>query len=161
MTVFKTVGAALILLSAIILVRSYTAYERERVMVASALLSFLISSREAAVKYMTPIAVSVKNITDELLLSRGFVEEYHRTGSASAAYERVRGRYRGRIFSMLSEEFSGLGSGYLSGELDRLRSTGERIKDQLERERGESEKNIKVTTTLVIAAAFGIIILLL
>lgn len=159
MTVFKLFGASLLLLSGILFVRSFGKYERDRIKAATALFGFLRRATEEAKSFLTPIGELVLSVEDELLLSRGFVAEYKESHTLTAAYKRVAGRYRGRVFSLLEEAITRLGTTLSSR--DGKAPECDKIAAALELEREQSEKNIKVAGTLTIAAVLGLIILFL
>lgn len=159
MTALKLFGASLLILAAILFVRSFRNYERERIKTATALLAFLRRATEEAKSFLTPIGELVLSVEDELLLSRGFVTEYKESHSLIAAYKRVAGRYLGRVFSLLEEALTRLGA-TLSFR-DGTDPECEKIALALELEKEASKKNIKVASTLTVAAALGLIILFL
>ena len=159
MTYFKLLGASLLILSGIIFIRSYGKYEKERIRVATALLGFLRHASDAARSLLTPIGELVLSVEDELLLRRCFVTEYKESLSLGAAFQRVAGRYRGRVFSLLEEALTRLGA-TLSVRDGRI-SECDKIAAALELEKELSEKNVKVAGTLTVAAILGLIILFL
>ena len=161
MSYLKLFGAALIILSGIVFLRSYRKYEKERIAAATSLLALLRRAAEEALTLLTPIKEIVLKVEDEVLLARGFVTEYSESLSLSAAFDKVAGRYRGRIFSLLSEGFSSLQGKLSCNRGDSLFSECEKMRAELELEKEMTEKNIKVTATLTVAVVLGLIILFL
>ena len=159
MTYFKLLGASLLIISGILFVRSYGKQERERIKTAAALLGFLRNASEEARSLLTPIGELVLSVEDELLLRRGFVTEYKESLSLGAAFQRVAGRYRGRVFPLLEEAITRLGA--TLSVRDGKTSEYDKIAAALELEKEQSEKNIKVAGTLTVAAVLGLIILFL
>ena len=157
----KYAGVFLIAIAALLLCRGYGAYAERRVAETRGFLQLLRHVRGRIASFLEPLPRAVRGFGDDALESLGFLPRLREGESLPDAYLAVRGKCSlgKEVRELLEDTLPGLGLGtrdetvsYIDGKICEL---GE----LLTAEEGELERSVKLTRTLICAAALGIVIL--
>ena len=143
--------------------REYNRYVERRIGELDGFVAFLNHAKSEISMYLTPAKRISRGFQNEILERLGFLSAIESEGNISRAFLSCYGGLSigKEAKELLSEFFSEFGQGYREQELariDRFRSDLEKI---LERDREELPKNARMVSTLLLAGALGIFILLL
>ncbi len=155
------VGAALVLLSAVILIRAYSAFLKKRRNEGEELYRFLLHITSGVRRSLaTPEALARDFSSDSEEMSRflSLVAEGKELSFAYSAVGFSLSREAGELFSSL---FSGFGKNYLEAEVARLEDYARSISELLSKERDEGERSERAVRAAIIAVALGAVILLI
>ena len=154
------VGAALVLLSAVILIRAYSAFLKKRRSEGEELYRFLLHITSGVRRSLaTPEALArdFSSDSDEVLRFIRLVSEGNELSFAYSSVDFSLSREAGELFSSL---FSGFGKNYLEAELARLEDYARSISELLANEKDEWERSERAVRAAIIAVALGAVILL-
>lgn len=163
MSILKLLGILLILAAAVSICREYRSYCERRIAECRAFSAFVKHIAQSVERYLLPRSEICRDYRDELLSELGFLPLLDRGESFSSAFAKVRERTRlpSDIADALAELFSGFGRGYLSEQSDRLSSSEAELSRLVSEQTERSRQSAKVTATLVLASALGLVILLI
>ena len=161
MSAFRIFLSALILTAAILLYRGYKSTQDKRLATESAFLELVLAIEEGLSKSAAPLPDVFRAYESRELTECGFLPLVKEGVSPKDALARSINTLSSPFYDTLSRLFSRLGRSYLTEELSSLRAAKEALGEALERDGAECEKNKKAVGAVMIAAALGIIILLL
>ena len=153
-------GSGLILLFAYLAGRGYAGYAERRYGQYEGLVALFEHMKEQLECYLSGGEAMLAGFFSQPLSEVGFFDG---DGDAAARFERVRSRLSvdADTKSRLGQFFAAFGSGYLSTERERLLPVLSFLYRQRDSYREEMEKSVKLVRSLLIAAALGLIILLI
>lgn len=160
--VLKIFGTGLILLSALIFTREYEKKIRLKEETSEGFLLLITHIKRKIDCYLTPPSELVGDFSNSVLLETGFLDLAKKEGVASAymlkkdnllIYESVK--------SELTSLFSSFGKEYKEGTLRALCSAESSLKELIDKEKEQSEKDLKVVRTLAVSLALGAVILII
>lgn len=159
----KYIGAALLLFGALAVSKLYASYVNARLREHIEYLAFLKHVRSKISCYLLPISDAAEDFHSDVLVRNGFLKSLREGVSVKEAYERTRecSFLSAEFDRLLLELFSNFGEGYIDAEMKNMDYTIERLSKECERQRAECQSKIKLTGTLVFAAALSFIILML
>ena len=151
------------MIGALFVGREYTRYTEQRIAELDGFVAFLNHAKSEISMYLTPVKGITRGFRNESLEKLGFISAIESSGSLSYAFSECMDGLSvgGEAKELLSECFSGFGQGYKEQELSRIERYAVRLEKMLESEREELPKNAKMVSTLLLAGAVGIFILLL
>ena len=158
---FKYAGLALIAVAAILTARRYDAYTRRRLAVTESFLRLLRHVRGRIFTFLEPLPRAVRSFSDEMLESVGFLGAVREGACLSDAFSAVAERCSlGAVArELIGSTFASLGRGTREETVAFTDSRISELTELLEQEREELARSVKLTRTLMYAAALGIIIL--
>lgn len=157
------VGAAVIVASALLIVRAYAAYLKRSEGACQGFIDFLKMMRGRISCYLEPMDVWVADFRCDSLEVGGFLRELRGGARLSDAFESSRQAYYlpADVEEALTEYFSSSGSGYIDGELRALESCLARLEEGVGAHQARNEKNKKAVTAVTLAVAMGLVLLML
>ena len=153
-------GSGLILLFAYLAGRGYAGYAERRCGQYEGLIALLEHMKERLECYLSGGEAMLAGFFSEPLSEVGFFDG---EGDASARFERVRARLSvdADTRSRLGQFFAAFGSGYLRAERERISAALSFLCRRRDDYLLEKEKSVKLVRSLLLAAALGLIILLI
>ena len=151
------------MLAAILVARGYSRYCEVRLRTVEGFLSFLLHIKGEIKRTLTTPEGFARDFKCEELYECGFL-------SSVASGESLHGAFLSSLPQMtlgintrelLSEFFEGFGKDYAEGERIRTESYAERLSRIAESEKEMLPKNVKLCRALLLAAALGLIILII
>ena len=151
------------MLCALFVGRGYTRYVERRIAETEGFVAFLNHASQSISMYLTPPARLCEGFCCESLEKSGFLGAVRRNNSLSDAFSECSSRLSvgGEAKKLLSECFRDFGQGYKEQEIARTVRYCSGLTEILERERRDLVQNARMVTTLLLAGAAGIFILLL
>ena len=161
MSTYKIIGASLVLLSALIFVRAYSGFLKKRRAEGEELYRFLLHISSGVRRSLATPEALASDFKSETETVSSFISLVSEGRSLYEAFSMVTFSLGREIREEFSELFSGFGNNYLEAELMRLSDYEKSISELLLSEKDESEKSERTVRASVIAAALGIVILLI
>lgn len=163
MIFLRLLGGAFIAAAALCVGRGYRAYARQRLDEQEGFLSLLLHIKGQVACYLSPQGKLLEGFRSEALSRLGFTDAMEECRDLSAAYKQVEHGLcvSEKIKAVLERYFLGFGKEYKEGELARADAAIAEISALFAADKAETEKNVKVAEALSVAAALGLIILLL
>ncbi len=156
-------GAALILLSAILVSRGYSRYCERRLRTVEGFLAFLMHVKGEIKRTLTTPEGFARGFKCEELLECGFL-------SSIASGEPLYGAFSSSLTkislgeeaqNLLSEFFEGFGKDYAEGERIRTECYAQKLERLADAEKEALPKNVKLCRALLLSGAVGLIILII
>ena len=156
-------GGAILLLCALYIGKEYKRYVDRRIEEEEGFLAFLSHAREEIAMYLSPQKTLSSRFKNESLSKIGFLEEANRGGGLKDAFLECKNRLSigKEAKELLFEFFSGFGQGYKEQEIKRIDSYSSRLSKLFDADRAELPKTAQMVSTLLLAGAVGVFILLL
>lgn len=158
-------GATLIVGSALLLSRGYSAFIGKRRAQNEDFYRFLLHIKGEISRFLTPPDRLLCGFQSKVLEEIGFSESALKDGKGSliSLFLSVRERLSvsENVKELLEEFFIGFGEDYKDGELKRCDGYAERLAELIGREGEELEKGEKLVRAVLCAASLGIVILLI
>ena len=158
----KLAGICILLFTSILTSRELVSRRRSRLVLCEELLRFVSFLRLQIGCFLRPVHEVASSFHSDVLSSSGFlpVGECGDVGRAFADSDlpRIVGQDCARIADSL---FSSLGSGYLEDEVRLIDVHRAQLSELVERERIETERQVRLIRTLTASAALGAIILII
>ena len=155
------IGVTLVLLSALSLMRAYSAFLKKRRAEGEELYSFLLHICSGVRRSLG----APRELADEFSSSLPSVSSFLSLAASGTplgeAYSSVSFSLGEKLSGEFFALFSGFGRGYLDSELARLDDYSRRISEMLRTEGEESEKSERCVRAVIFAVALGIVILLI
>lgn len=160
---FRFFGAALILLAAIIICRGYAGYTARALDEYDGFCSLLLHMRGKISCFLLPPSDIFADFECECLEKIGFLGELRYGISMSEAFASASPKLAINKESkrMLEGFFDAFGTEYREGELRRVEQALSEMKNYKEKAEAELPKSLKLTQTLISAAALGLVIFLI
>lgn len=160
---FRLGGAALVMIAALLISRYYEKYLLKRVDEYSGLVLLVTHMENEITKYLAYGNRLWSNFRHDGLEKCGFLPVLRECGSISEALSNVGDRMSLSRASRehLAESFSRLGRGYLDEELGLLSEIKDSLSAELDTERIEAEKNIKVVRALLLGGALAVVVMVI
>lgn len=158
----RTVGMVAILALGVLLLREYRSYLKRRQEELSSFISLLVRIRKRISEYLEPVDEIVEKHGDERLSEIGFYDKYRDTGSLFSAFDSIKGSLliREPVKQEIEECLRELGDGWREGELKRLDSFIESLKEEEIRGRELIERGMKTASALVFSVGMGLVLLI-
>ena len=155
--------SALILSGAMLIVKGYKRFCRERAELGQAFLEFIKFRGERIARFSSPKSEICGKFESGILEDSGFLPSL-RSGmsyldSFISAKEKL--PLSASAKGVLEASFRGMGSGYLSEEREKQRAMEAELSRLFAKEREELERDARVKSTLILSAALGAVSLLL
>ena len=156
-------GSAILMLCALFISRCYKSYVNKRIAQTEGFVAFFSHTREKISMYLASPTKLVEGFRNESLESVGFLAALKECGKPGAAFSECSPRLSigGELSRLLTEYFSGFGQGYKAEELARLDRFSKEAEKILEGEKRDLPQNARMVSTLLLAGAAGIVILLI
>ena len=158
--VLKYIGCALILISVLIISKEYKAYSSMRVERLSDYIDFLSHIERKIGGSLMP-QNRLHEGFESRLLEEDFLPKLRDWGEMHRAYSGTGIKIAENAHRILLSYFAEFGKSSRDVELERAREAVKALTPILEKERGASEKNIRLFETVSVAIGLGIIILLI
>ena len=159
------IGATLIVGSALLLSRGYSAFVSKRRLQNEEFYRFILHIKGEISRFLTPPERLLCGFHSEALEEIGFAECGRKDGKTGliSVFLSVRERLSvsEKVKELLEEFFSGFGEDYREGELKRCDAYAERLCEIIRAEGEELEKGQRLVQALLCAGALGIVILLI
>ena len=158
----KMIGGVLLVLCALLISRGYRGFVREGVSQAEAFLKLFAGLYRHVSLSGTPIDKYMACANDTVLLSVGFYDEYEKSQSLYSAFCGVRHRLfiPNEMKNVIETAFSEMGRGDACNELRLIDSAVGELKEMISGYKGDAEKSMRVVAVILVAAALGILIIL-
>lgn len=159
----RYIGAFCIVLATLIAWRGYQAYLSEELGFIRAFLGALEDYRDGVRCYLKPLSEWAAEYSDGRLASVGFLSLLSDGEDALSAYRAVKDRCYLPMTAdeVLDSAFSGIGKGYLEGEIEALDDAVSRLGAQEKELSVELSKRQRVAGALLGALAVGTVILVI
>ena len=159
----RLLGAMLVGVGAILLLRRYERYLRTRLEEYRGLISLIDHAEGEISKFLTYGSELFRNFSCEALERCGLLSAISEEGGLYAAFIKCRGRMS--LSAAAKEELgsmlSALGTGYREGELALLRRISDSLGASLKEEEAAAEKNISIARALLIGGSLVAVIMAL
>ncbi len=158
----RMLGAVTLVLSALLLARGYKSFVKEGIKQAEAFLELFVGLKRHISVSGAPIDRYISGGECPMLSELGFYREYEARGSLFDAFSAVGHRLflpKG-IKKAVQGLFLGLGKNGLSGEVRLIESGVCELKEMIAEYKGESERSVRVVSVVLVAAALGLLIIL-
>ena len=163
MTVRGILVGSAVLFGAVGAVRKYKAFCEERMAASRAILGFIKYRGELMSRFSSSKSEICKKYEDEILEKSGFLPTLREGKSFIDALRSSRKNLplSDAAIEILETIFAEMGNGYLDEERQRQKAAELEMAAFAAKEKEELERDVKVKTTLILAAALGAIILIL
>ncbi len=143
--------------------KQYIKEEKERLEISAELLRFMKFVKDKITLSLMPISKIALCFSSERLCGNGFLDAVSKGEKVSEAFKKTFGKEGADrdFYEVFCSSFDKIGESNLEDELKRLDVGIERLEERVEQIREEHKKTAKIVTTLSLAFALGIIILLL
>ncbi len=163
MSLLGIVGGGLLLGGAVLASREYSAYLDRRLADYRGLLALLEHARGMIDRYLSYGAELWRGLENEAMERCGLLPLLKEGLGLGVAFARC---MQGLALSAeakkrISEELSGLGGAYRSGELDALTALRDRLLSECESERQAAEKNKRIATALMVGGALAVLVMII
>ena len=151
------------MLCALLIGRGYTRYINKRISEGDGFIAFLNHAKEEIAMFLSPPARLCRGFFDESLDEIGFIDAIRSCGNLGDAFLQCAPRLSvgKEARDLLSECFRSFGQGYKEQEVARIERYSRGLEEILERERRDLPQNARMVSTLLLAGAAGIFIMLL
>ena len=151
------------MISALLIGREYNRYVEKRIGELIGFVGLLNHAKSEISMYLKPASKILRGFENESLERIGFISVARESGNLEEAFSKCSERLSlgKETKKILYECFSGFGQGYSAQEILRIERYAASLEKILEREREELPKNARMVSTLLLAGALGIFILLL
>lgn len=157
----KYAGLFLIAIAALLLCRRYGAYAERRVAETRGFLNLLRHVRGRIASFLEPLPRAVRGFSDGALESLGFLTRLREGEALPEAYLAVMGKcsLSKEVRRLLEDTLCALGRGTRDETVSYVDGRISELSELLAAEEVELERSVKLTRTLICAAALGIVIL--
>jgi hypothetical protein len=155
-------GFVPVALSAFLALRSYLDYLKERELLCFAFLELLDAIERGLTHSLKTPAECISELSSPCLLRVGFAELVLKGETLCGAFEKCRERIMmpKEACELLYRLFSTLGTGYLEGELTRVRDARRELEGIADVERGKRAERGRVAGAVLFAATSGLMLLI-
>lgn len=156
-------GAAVVMIAALLISRCYEKYLLKRVDEYSGLVLLVRHMENEITKYLAYGSRLWSDFRHDGLEKCGFLPALRECGSICEALSNIGDRMSLSRVSRehLAESFSRLGRGYLDEELSLLSEIKDSLSEELDTERIEAEKNIRVVRALLLGGALAVVVMVI
>ena len=159
----KWAGVAIIMLCALFFGKEYSAYVEKRLSQYRGFVAFIGHIEGMILRFLAPQESLWQNFSDEALEKCGFLPSLRSGSTLSGAFSDCEAS-----LSLSDEQkerfsafFADFGRDYMDGELNRASDFHRESEELLKKEEAELTKSVKITNTILIASALGIVILMI
>lgn len=158
----KLIGALILVFAALLLIRLYKKYVDVGVRQAHAFFDLLVGLKRQISVSGTPVDRFISGYKSELLSELGFFSEYEKMGSLSGAFFALGKRLfiPREIGQAIGRIFDGIGRGTLSGEVKGMDDGAVELKKMITEYQSEAERSVRCVSVVTVAAALGLLIIL-
>lgn len=160
MSSLSLIGGALVVIAAVFLGKSYSAFIKKREVEGEELLRFLTYIKGEVSRFLATPETLASSFDSEVLSECGFLP-LGEGEELCDAFLTARLSLSEEVRKILTEFFSGFGRNYLEAEVSRCEEFCERLGERLKIESEANAKSVRVVKTVSAAAALGTVILLI
>jgi len=151
------------MLCALFVGRGYTRYVERRIAEGEGFVAFLNYARDEIAMYLSPPARLCEGFSNASLEELGFISAVGSCGDLGEAFSQCSSRLSlgKEARELLSQCFRSFGQGYKEQEIARIEGYLRKLSELVERESRDLPQNARMVSTLLLAGAAGIFIMLL
>ena len=160
--VIKIIGSVLLLMSVLALTREYKKFLEKRLGICRGFTELLLHVRRKIDSYLTPASQLLDGFECKALADEGYMKKAHEVGISEAFFSLEKAIPMESSERVILESFfADFGKDYKDGTLRSLDIAIAGLRECIEKLCAENERSLKLVCTLAVAAALGLIILLI